>query len=374
MVLVSGYSSVGLAAMTQQPTTPVADEAKRILCLKGLVDAVLAAFPLNLLWLTLATMADDGTYGVMSAATTATTTTTGPYDEDGELSTISPPTTGHYAAELQKLHDQHQDQEWVDSAAYQVYCQPELCLRYNEHGVPEPRRHVACAFNGSFSAQCPPGRMILGIDAQLRQYIEDLHNEARSRFALGYDNDIGSATTFAPAVRMPTMHWDDELANLAEIHVRNCKFKHDECRSTARFLHAGQNLATGSFYLEQDIFGIVRNLTALWYAEHVDAVQEVLDHYTREYMATIGHFTQMISDRSTSVGCGIVLYPQKLDDFVFKQVLYTCNYAITNIIGQPVYRRGLVAASGCVTGPNPAYPGLCSGAENAFIRPIPVYE
>ncbi|XP_035794998.1 antigen 5 like allergen Cul n 1-like [Anopheles albimanus] len=330
-----------------------------------MLGAVLAAVPLHLLWLSLATMAmDDGTYSLPPP----TTMTTVPYDEDPELTTISQPTTDHYVDELeQELHDDH-DREWVDRAAYQVYCQPELCQRYNEHGVPVARRHVACAFNGSFSAQCPPGRMILRIDAQLSRYIVDLHNDARSRFALGL------VPSFAPAIRMPTVHWDDELANLAEIHVRSCKFEHDECRSTARFLHAGQNLATGSFYLEQDIFGIVRNLTALWYAEYVDAVQEVLDSYTREYMATIGHFTQMISDRSTSVGCGIVLYPQKLGDFVFKQVLYACNYAITNIVGQPVYRRGTVAASGCVTGPNPAYPGLCSGAENALIRPIPVYE
>ncbi|ETN67785.1 venom allergen [Anopheles darlingi] len=326
------------------------------------------------LWLllSLAMAADgDGTYGTTTTAPPLTTTERYDVDTDELSTTISnpQPTTEQYADELQE-HDH--DREWVDKAAYQVYCQPALCLRYTGEGAPVARRHVACAFNGSFSAECPPGRMILRIDAQLRQYIEQLHNEARSRFALGLT--AGDTLTFAPAIRMPTLHWDDELANLAEIHVRSCKFEHDECRSTVRFLHAGQNLATGSFYLEQDIFRIVRNLTMLWYAEYVDAVQEVLDHYTREYMATIGHFTQMISDRSASFGCGIVLYPQKLGDFVFKQVLYACNYAITNIVGQPVYRRGTVPASGCVTGPNPAYPGLCSDAENALIRPTPEYE
>ncbi|XP_035919333.1 antigen 5 like allergen Cul n 1-like [Anopheles stephensi] len=256
--------------------------------------------------------------------------------------------------------------EWTDASAYDVYCKPELCLRYNRYGELEPKRHVACGFNGSFAADCPPGRMILKIDAQLRHYILHLHNEARDRLARGVEPQ------FAAASRMPTVTWDDELANLAEINVRSCRFEHDECRSTHQYLHAGQNLAVGSYYLETDIFEIVRNLTTLWYNEHVDTTQEVLDRYTTDYNATIGHYTQMISDRTTAIGCGVVIYPKKIEDFVFKMVLYACNYALTSIVHQPIYLKGEPTGR-CATGTNPAYAGLCSLEENHLIKAIPAY-
>uniref|UniRef100_A0A182W654 Venom allergen-1 n=1 Tax=Anopheles minimus TaxID=112268 RepID=A0A182W654_9DIPT len=256
--------------------------------------------------------------------------------------------------------------ELADTSAYDIYCKPELCLRYNRYGELEPKKHVACGFNGSFAAECPPGRMILKIDTQLRQYILHLHNEARDRLARGDEPE------FAPASRMPTVTWDDELANLAEINVRSCRFAHDECRSTYQFLHAGQNLAVGSYYLETNIFEIISNLTRLWYNEHRDTTQEVLDKYTTDYNATIGHYTQMISDRTTAIGCGVVIYPQKMEDFVFKMVLYACNYALTSIVHQPVYLKG-EPASRCATGTNPDYAGLCRVEENQLIKAIPAY-
>ncbi|KFB36821.1 AGAP000356-PA-like protein [Anopheles sinensis] len=211
--------------------------------------------------------------------------------------------------------------------------------------------------------------MILKTDSELRQMILDLHNEARDRLASGAEK----GAEFAPASRMPTVVWDDELANLAEINVRGCKFEHDECRSTDKFLHAGQNLATGSYYLETDILAIVRNLTTLWYHEFEDTTQHVLDNYTTEFNATIGHYTQMISDRTTAVGCGIVIYPNKMEDFVFKTVLYACNYAITSIVGQPVYLKG-EPTSRCRSGRNPAFSSLCNVEENELIKAVPFYE
>uniref|UniRef100_A0A182N0Q9 Venom allergen-1 n=1 Tax=Anopheles dirus TaxID=7168 RepID=A0A182N0Q9_9DIPT len=256
--------------------------------------------------------------------------------------------------------------EWADASAYDVYCRPELCLRYNRHGELEAKRHVACGFNGSFSDACPPGRMILKIDSQLRQFILHQHNAVRARLA------SGAEAPFAAASRMPTVTWDDELANLAEINVRSCRFEHDECRSTYQFLHAGQNLAVGSYYLETNIFEIVRNLTALWHNEHADTTQEVLDRYTTDYNATIGHYTQMISDRTAAIGCGIVIYPQKMEDFVFKMVLYACNYALTSIVGQPVYLKG-DPGSRCATGTSSEYAGLCRVEENQLIKAVPAY-
>lgn len=38
-------------------------------------------------------------------------------------------------------------------------------------------------------------------------------------------------------------YWDDELAILAEKHVKNCYFEHDKCRSTEKYEYSGQNIA-----------------------------------------------------------------------------------------------------------------------------------
>lgn len=52
--------------------------------------------------------------------------------------------------------------------------------------------------------------------------------------------------------------------------------------------------------------------------------------------------------------------------------LMACNYAVINILTTPVYEEG-DAASGCTTGPNPNYPGLCSESEvydGQFFHPM----
>lgn len=72
----------------------------------------------------------------------------------------------------------------------------------------------------------------------------------------------------------------------------------------------------------------------------------------------IGHFTAMAQQANTAVGCAVASYvSNSLNNF-----LLACNYATTNIVGEPVYRRGITAA-GCNTGTNVNYNGLCKVAE-----------
>lgn len=39
-----------------------------------------------------------------------------------------------------------------------------------------------------------------------------------------------------------------------------------------------------------------------------------------------------------------------------------CNYGVGNLIGYPIYQEG-PTASGCTSGINPEYTGLCSAEE-----------
>lgn len=66
----------------------------------------------------------------------------------------------------------------------------------------------------------------------------------------------------------------------------------------------------------------------------------------------------MIQDRAGRIGCASSTYRNNQ----FNVILFTCNYSFTNIIDEPVYVFG-PTASGCETGRNPLYTGLCSVDE-----------
>lgn len=74
----------------------------------------------------------------------------------------------------------------------------------------------------------------------------------------------------------------------------------------------------------------------------------------------IGHFTCLANDQQTCVGCAAVTYTRKCDKK--KIVLLACNYSNTNMRRHPVYKAG-AACSGCITGCNNVYPGLCGPQE-----------
>lgn len=78
----------------------------------------------------------------------------------------------------------------------------------------------------------------------------------------------------------------------------------------------------------------------------------------------IGHFTAMVQDKSGQIGCATSSYKRGK----WNWLLLACNYSYTNIIGTPVYKLGK-ACSGCQTGCNTDYPGLCSKSE--IISPNP---
>ena len=100
-----------------------------------------------------------------------------------------------------------------------------------------------------------------------------MHNEFRNRTA------AGEVDGYSPAVRMATLEWDDELAQLAELNVKTCVFKHDKCRNTDLFRYAGQNLAIRENSIEADVFDDVYFLTQSWFEEYKDATQAVIDQY-----------------------------------------------------------------------------------------------
>lgn len=67
----------------------------------------------------------------------------------------------------------------------------------------------------------------------------------------------------------------------------------------------------------------------------------------------------MVNERSDRVGCAIARYT---DAMGVSGTLLACNYAVTNVQNNPIYRAG-PPASECLRGRNPNYTNLCSTDE-----------
>ena len=98
------------------------------------------------------------------------------------------------------------------------------------------------------------------------------------------------------------------------------------------------------------------NIINQWYNEHQFAAQSDITNLTRIHNGpnAIGHFLQVVIERNTQVGCAISNYMNG----AFHIGMLACNYASTNVLGQPVYRGG-PTGSGCTLGRDPTYTGLC---------------
>lgn len=137
--------------------------------------------------------------------------------------------------------------------------------------------------------------------------------------------------------------------------------KHDNCRSTKQFKYAGQNLAyRANSEAFEPIQSLIGKVVKDWYDEVENAAQSDIEKCClSSSRKTIGHFTQIVTDRATEVGCAIARYTEKQ----WKTSLLACNYAFTNLIGEKVYVSGEMASE-CTTGVNPDYQALCSVSES----------
>lgn len=135
---------------------------------------------------------------------------------------------------------------------------------------------------------------------------------------------------------------------------------HDVCRSTSKFKYAGQNLGiTGNSVKFDSLDDAFKTVIGNWFDEVKDANQSVVDNCCSLNGKTTGHFTQLVTDEATQIGCSVSQYTEN----GFKFNLIACNYSRTNIQGTKVYTNG-ESASSCVTGRNPQFIALCDESES----------
>nr|XP_036231968.1 antigen 5 like allergen Cul n 1-like [Bactrocera oleae]XP_036231969.1 antigen 5 like allergen Cul n 1-like [Bactrocera oleae] len=161
---------------------------------------------------------------------------------------------------------------------------------------------------------------------------------------------------------MATMQWDEELATLAALNVKQCQMRHDACHNTDAFEYSGQNLAWITFYNTPNTTRLSLQSVDMWYNEIKDTRMAYINRYPNNYQGpTIGHFTVMVADRNIRVGCAASTY--NVSGQRYKSYLFACNYATTNMINFPMYKSCSVPASECTAGKNPKYSSLCAASE-----------
>ncbi|XP_055588385.1 antigen 5 like allergen Cul n 1-like [Uranotaenia lowii] len=241
--------------------------------------------------------------------------------------------------------------------ASQVSPNPEVDYCSKQRDLCRPNeRHVHCDKISGYGDKCGIESCMVKKNEIIKEALLDRHNQLRSDIALG------KYPGFDTAKKMSTLSWDDELALVASYNGKHCAFEHDECRATDTFKMAGQNLAIRSHSsfgrgIEQykNTKEVVVNMTQAWFDEIKDCNMEYLRTGSGPVTGVVGHFTQIVADRCTKVGCVLVRW--RHPDEGKNEVSYylVCNYSFGNL--PPYYESG-PTASECKK-VNPRYPGLC---------------
>ncbi|XP_075151229.1 antigen 5 like allergen Cul n 1-like [Haematobia irritans] len=226
------------------------------------------------------------------------------------------------------------------------YCKPDihkkLCKSPLIHTVCDP----SMAFDNSVSMISNEFKAHVPITKKIKRIFLHIHNDYRNRVASG--EEIRNGTTiakFPKASRMRELIWDNELMYVAHIHTTQTRMGHDKCRNTQRFLNAGQNLGWKGTAYNVPIIEMLNNSLLEMYMEKdlVPNPDEMASNYNSEVKkAHVGHFTAMINDRTSRLGCaisvGLNCKAQPPNDKIYPWCYYlACNYDGTNLLDTYIY-------------------------------------
>ncbi|KAH8370665.1 hypothetical protein KR093_004605 [Drosophila rubida] len=196
-------------------------------------------------------------------------------------------------------------------------------------------------------------------------------NSNRNKLA-GGSLVTNSNKTFKPASRMRLLIWDQELAYTARLHASTVSFKHSICRSVFRFPYAGECLGLVFASTSRRRVSDVLDLTLQsMFDEYLEAENpdELIKGFDANKHYNVGHFSVIVSDRVSRVGCALVA---ATDCEKEKKKGYchfvTCHFDFTNLANSYVYKTG-DSASRCNTWktlPSDEYSNLCTNNGEIF--------
>uniref|UniRef100_A0A3Q0KKM1 Venom allergen-like (VAL) 8 protein n=1 Tax=Schistosoma mansoni TaxID=6183 RepID=A0A3Q0KKM1_SCHMA len=121
-------------------------------------------------------------------------------------------------------------------------------------------------------------------DAQLRKLLQ-YHNELRRNLT------ACKLEGQPPAKNLPDLKWDNELASKAKDLANECYFHHNDVDLPEKWQYIGQNIA-GYQTIEQAFDA--------WKDEY-----KQYNYYSKSCSGVCGHYTQLVWQNTTHVGCGI---------------------------------------------------------------------
>lgn len=232
------------------------------------------------------------------------------------------------------------------------YCEDIKCFRKN---------HMICDdFSPEHSGFLGKEPTPIHLTSFQKEVILQTHNELRNVIACGelkLNNLAGE--TFPRADMMHALYWDEELEWAASLNAATCSSKHD-CPKTPTFHRAGQNLAMAKSNVNINVTDFLRSSVIDWFVEYLNTPLSVIDGYSTELVKDFstlseeefkkirplvkgtyvlksnGHFTTLIKDSSSKVGCALYSCGPA-SDILTHSIYFVCNYEMTNLIGESTY-------------------------------------
>jgi len=207
------------------------------------------------------------------------------------------------------------------------------------------------------SDSCAAKTVFSGFDERGKNIIVMKHNDLRDKVASGMESNGDQP----PASDMLKMHWNDELAAVAQRWADQCTFGHDDDRNKCDGTYVGQNAYSAWNSQESTWDELMENMgnsVQAWYDEVASPGFPNTDINPFVFSYGAGHYTQVVWAESAEVGCGMTYY----DDDGWWATLIVCNYAVGgNMVGGTMYTEG-AGCSNCPAGTScdADYPSLCS--------------
>lgn len=156
------------------------------------------------------------------------------------------------------------------------------------------------------------------------------HNECRQTVASGNEKR-GFNGPQPPAVHMPNLTWDDELATVAQRLANRCTFAYDPCRRVERF-EVGQNVAI-VFSEKSQPHHTVEDLVKSWC--HQVRMFDKRSVSSFKFFILTANYSQMVWADTIKIGCGRIKYK---NDLGWNTILMVCNYGPAgNLEGKKMY-------------------------------------
>ncbi|VDQ13043.1 unnamed protein product [Trichobilharzia regenti] len=134
------------------------------------------------------------------------------------------------------------------------------------------------------------------------QNLQKLHNDYRHKVMnCELENQ-------PPAKYLPDLQWDNDLAHHAQLTANKCALQHSKI-TVPKYQYIGQNAA---------IYPTMEGAIEDWFNEYKD-----YDYNTQKCSFLCGHYTQMVWQNTTNVGCGVKDCTKKLG---YKAISVVCNY------------------------------------------------